>query len=256
MSFITYEARGAAAWLTINRPQQHNALSAAVISELRQGLAAARADEGVRAVVLTGAGDRSFSAGGDLGELGADSDALASQRERVEANQVFRALQELGKPTIARVAGLALAGGFGLALGCDFIMASSNAQFGLPEVKVGLWPYVITGPLIQAVGPRTALQLMLTGRRVGAEEGQRLGFVYQVCEQENLDSAVDELVSELRAASPQATELGRTAFYQAARADPALGAMLEYALAMNLMMPDAQEGIAAFLERRAPRWTI
>jgi enoyl-CoA hydratase/carnithine racemase len=254
MTFITHEVRGAAAWLTVNRPEQHNALSSAVLAELRQALAATRADDAVRAVVLTGAGDRSFSAGGDLGELGDDTDALDAYRERAEANQVFRDLQELGKPTIARVAGLALAGGFGLALGCDFIVASSNAEFGVPEVKVGLWPYIITTPLIHAVGPRVALQLMLTGRRVGAEEGQRLGFVYQVCEREDLDSTVGQLVTQLQAASPRATALGRAAFYQAAAPDPALAGMLEYALAVNLGLPDAQEGIAAFLERRPPRW--
>jgi enoyl-CoA hydratase/carnithine racemase len=254
MTYITREARGAAVWLTVNRPEQHNALSAAVLAELRQALAAARTDEAVRAVVVTGAGERSFSAGGDLGELGDDSDALDAHRERAEANQVFRDLQELGKPTIARVGGLALAGGFGLALGCDFIVASSDAQFGLPEVKVGLWPYIITAPLIQAVGPRVALQLMLTGVRVKAEEGHRLGFVYQVCKREELDSAVDELVTQLQAGSPRATALGRTAFYQAAAPDPALAGMLEYALAVNLELPDAQEGITAFLERRPPRW--
>jgi enoyl-CoA hydratase/carnithine racemase len=168
----------------------------------------------------------------------------------------LRDLQELGKPTIARVAGPALAGGFGLALGCDFIIASSDAQFGLPEVRVGLWPYIITEPLVRAVGPRVALQLMLTGRRVGAEEGRRLGFVYQVCEQHDLDGAVESLVGELKMASPQATELGRTSFYQAAETGSLAGmAMLEYALSMNLALPDAQEGIAAFRERRAPRWT-
>lgn len=256
MTLLKYETRDGVAWLTINRPERRNALSAEVISMLRQALATSRADEQVRAVVLTGAGGRDFSAGGDLNELGSSGGALASHRDRAEHNRIFRELRELGKPTIARVAGLALAGGFGLALGCDFIIASSDAQFGLPEVRVGLWPYIITEPLARAVGPRVALQLMLTGRRVGAEEGERLGFVYQVCEKSALDGAVESLVAELKAASPQATELGRTSFYHATETDSlAPMAMLEHALSINLGLPDAEEGIAAFLERRAPRWT-
>jgi enoyl-CoA hydratase/carnithine racemase len=255
MPVLTCEARGAAAWLTINRPEQRNALSAEVVNLLREALATVKADERIRAVVLTGAGDRDFSAGGDLNELGRGGDALADHRDRAGPNRIFRELQELGKPTIARVAGLALAGGFGLALGCDFIIASSDAQFGLPEVRVGLWPYIITEPLVRAVGQRAALQLMLTGRRIGAEEGRCLGFVYQVCDKRDIDGAVDSLVAELKAASPQAIALGRTSFYQATEADSLTRmAVLEYALSVNLGLPDAQEGIAAFREHRAPRW--
>jgi enoyl-CoA hydratase/carnithine racemase len=262
MDLVGYECRGDVAWLTINRPAQRNALSAEAVRQLRTALERARVDAEVRIIVLTGSGDKHFSAGGDLGEMkevhdvsDPRRDALAPHRERAELDTIFRELQELGKPTIARVCGLALAGGFGLALGCDFIVASEDAQFGLPEVRVGLWPYIVTESLIRAVTAKVALQLMLTGRRVSAEEGRQLGFVYETVPPDEIDRAIDRLVTQLRAASPQATAVGRTSFYHALDAHPSVRmAMLEYALTVNLGLPDAQEGVAAFLEKRPPRW--
>jgi enoyl-CoA hydratase len=255
MNLVTYEARGDVAWVTVNRPERRNALSAEVVNLLRDALGRAKADCEIRAAVLTGAGEHSFSAGGDLSEFREIVDPITAHRERDESNLIFKELQELGKPTIARVCGLALAGGFGLALGCDFIIATEDAEFGLPEVRVGLWPYIVTESLVRAVGPRVALQLMLTGRRLGAAEGLRLGFIYEVTCRDEIDAAIGRLVGQLRAASPQATELGRTSFYQAIDAGPAASlAMLEHALTLNLSLPDAREGVTAFLERRPPRW--
>ena len=115
---------------------------------------------------------------------------------------LFRDMWDLGKPTIARVRGYALAGGFGLALACDFVVASDDARFGTPEVNVGLWPYMITVPLLRSMPPKRVLELMMTGRRVDAAEAERIGFVTQVVPVDELDGAVDELAATLASKSP------------------------------------------------------
>src|SRR4029077_8092405 len=116
---------------------------------------------------------------------------------------------ELGKPTIARVRGFALAGGFGVALMCDFVIAAEDAQFGTPEIDVGLWPMMITVPLMRSMPPKKALELMLTGRRVGAAEAERIGFVNQVVPVDQLDDAVAAMAAALAAKSPSIMKLGR-----------------------------------------------
>jgi enoyl-CoA hydratase/carnithine racemase len=254
-SVVTRRRVGKAAHLTINRPDQRNALSNEVFVELRDGLAEAKADPGVRAVVLAGAGDRAFCAGGDLRQMGEDDDELVAHRGRAGLAGVIRDLWELGKPTIARVQGYALAGGFGLAAACDFLVASENAVFGVPEVGVGLWPYMITVPLLQSMPPKDALRLMLTGRRIDATEGRRLGVVTEVVTHDALDKAVAALVDELSTAAPQAVSLGRTTFYSVLNNDvDARLRMLEASLTVNLGFEDAKEGMAAFAEKRHPAW--
>lgn len=253
-----YERRDDVAWLIIDRPERRNALSAGVVSWLCASLAAAKTDPDVRMVVLTGAGETNFSAGGDLKEMSAESadvDLLEEHFERASANSIFEDMKDLGKPIVARVQGLALAGGFGLALGCDFVIAADHAEFGLPEVRVGLWPYIITESLSQFMPPKSALQLMLTGGRVTATAGERLGFVYATAPMAELDATLESLLNELRAGSPQAMRLGKSTFYKAMDAGPtARMAMLESALTVHLGLPDAAEGMAAFKERRKPAW--
>jgi enoyl-CoA hydratase/carnithine racemase len=255
MSVVNYEVVGAAAYLTINRPERRNALSDEVFDGLRDGVRAARENREARVLVLAGAGDRAFCAGGDLRNMNDATDEFAAHRGRAQLAGLLRDLWELGKPTIARVQGYALAGGFGLAVACDFVVASDRAVFGAPEVKSGLWPYMITVPLLHALRPKDALRLMLTGRRVSAEEGARLGFVSELVTHENLDTAVATLVEELAAMSPQAIALGRTAFYAVLNHDvDARLRMLEAALSVNLSFADAKEGLTAFVEKRAPVW--
>lgn len=242
--------------LRINRPAQRNALSASVFTGLREGVAAVARDDTARVLVLEGAGDRAFCAG-DLREMAGDGDALQAHQNRGMLAELFGDLWRLGKPTIARVQGYALAGGFGLALACDFVVASDRAEFGVPEVHVGLWPYMITVPLLHWMPPKHALSLMLTARRVSAAEGARLGFVSDVVPHDELDKAVASLADELRQASPQAVALGRTAFYTAVNGnvDTRLQ-MLQAALTVNLSVPDAREGTTAFAEKRLPAWRI
>lgn len=254
-SVVTRHREGTALHLTIDRPQQRNALSNEVFTELRAGLAEAKADPAVRAVVFAGAGDKAFCAGGDLRQMSEDGDELAAHRGRAGLANVLRDLWELGKPTIARVQGYALAGGFGLAAACDFVVASERAVFGVPEVGVGLWPYMITVPLLQSMPPKDALRLMLTGRRIDATEAHRLGVVSDVVPHDALDKAVAELVADLAKAAPQAVSLGRTTFYAALNTDvEARLRMLEASLTVNLGLGDAREGMAAFVEKRKPAW--
>src|SRR5580658_9416087 len=191
-------------------------MSWGVMAGIRDGLAAARADPVVRVVVLTGAGDEAFCAGADLGGMGDGSDHqgfLERHQSRGVLAAVFQDLWHLGLPTIARVQGWAMAGGMGLALACDLVLASDRARFGAPEINVGLWPYMITVPLVRSMPPKKALELMLTGRVVDAAEADRIGFVTRVVPHDELDTAVDELAATLASKSPAAVSLGREAFY-------------------------------------------
>src|SRR5262245_38167776 len=170
---------GAVATLTINRPEKRNSLTWEVIATLREGVAAVRADDGVRVLVLAGAGDKAFCAGADLATMADGASAAELHEARGELASLFLDLWDLGKPTIARVQGYALAGGFGLALACDFLIASERAVFGTPEINVGLWPFMITVPMLRSMPPKKALELMMTGRRLGIDEAVRIGFVNQ-----------------------------------------------------------------------------
>ena len=256
MAEILYDTAGGVARVTINRPDKRNSMTWGVISGIRQRLADAKADPEVRVVVLTGAGDKAFCAGADLSGIADGASFLEMHEGRGQLASLFEDMWALGKPTIARVRGYALAGGFGLALACDFVVCSDDSQFGTPEVNVGLWPHMITVPLVRSMPPKKALELMLTGRRVAADEALRIGFVNQVVPSAELDAAVDELAGQLAAKSPAIVKLGRDGFYQVwdLAAEDAL-AHLHSLLTITSMTEDSREGIAAFAEKRAPKWT-
>jgi enoyl-CoA hydratase/carnithine racemase len=252
---VLYETSDGAARVTINRPEHRNAMSYGVMQGLRDAMASARADDNVRVVVLTGAGDRAFCAGADLSAIAQNSGAAAAHDGRGLLAELFREMWSLGKPIVARVRGYALAGGFGLACACDVVVAADDAVFGTPEINVGLWPYMITVPLLRSMAPKTALDLMMTGRRVSADEGARLGFVQRVVPAAELDAAVDALSAELAAKSPLIMRWGRDAFYRVLEmgSDSALS-YLQGMLTVTTQTEDAAEGVAAFAEKRAPRW--
>ena len=252
---LLYDVADHVARITINRPERRNALSWTVMNELRAAMAAAKADDEVRVVVLTGAGDKAFCAGADLTGMAEGAGFVDLHHARGELAHLFREMYELGKPTIARVRGYALAGGFGLALACDLVVAADDAQFGTPEIDVGLWPFMITVPLVRAMPPKKALELMLTGRRVDAVEAERIGFVTRVVPVDELDAATDTLASTLAAKSPAVVRLGRDSFYtvwdQGVEASLRL---LQPLLTITAQSEDAAEGIAAFAEKRPPVW--
>ena len=254
MEEVRYEVDGPIARVTIDRPERRNAMSFTVMNGLREAMARAKHDDAVRVVVLTGAGDKAFCAGADLGGI-ADTGAAASHDGRGLLADLFREMWGLGKPTIARVRGYALAGGFGLALACDFVIAAEDAQFGTPEIDVGLWPYMITVPLLRSMPPRKVLELMATGRRVDAAEAERIGFVNRVVPVDKLDAAVDELAATLASKSPLVMRWGRGSFYRVLdmAPDDAL-AYLQSMLTVTSSSDDTAEGVAAFREKRKPEW--
>jgi enoyl-CoA hydratase/carnithine racemase len=249
------DAHSGVARLTINRPDRRNALSWDAVAELRRRLADAKEDPAVRVVVLTGAGDRAFCAGADLGTMAEGASFLDLHEGRGRLASLFTDMWQLGKPIVARVFGYALAGGLGLALACDIVVAADDSQFGTPEIDVGLWPYMITVPLLRSLSPKKALELMLTGRRLDATEAERIGLVNRVVPVADLDREVDELAATLAAKSPAVMKLGRDSFYTVVdmAAREAL-AHLHAQLTLTTQTEDSKEGLAAFAERRPPRW--
>jgi enoyl-CoA hydratase/carnithine racemase len=252
---VLFEADGPVARVTINRPERRNAMSYDVMAGLRAAMARARADDALRVVVLTGAGDKAFCAGADLTGIADNAGAAAAHEGRGLLADLFRDMWDLGKPIVARVRGYALAGGFGLACACDMIVAADDAVFGTPEINVGLWPYMITVPLLRSMPPKTVLDLMMTGRRVDAREGERLGFVQRVTPVHELDATVDALATDLAAKSPLILQWGRQSFYRVLGMEP--DAALDYLqgmLTVTTQTEDAAEGTAAFAEKRTPQW--
>lgn len=253
---LLFEVLDGVATLTINRPERRNALSWGVISGLRARMNALRNDRDVNAVVITGAGDRAFCAGADLGGMVGDASVAEVHDARGELARLFLDMYGLGKPTIAKVRGYCMAGGLGLALACDLVIAADDATFATPEINVGLWPYMITVPLCRSMPPKKALELMMTGRRIGADEADRLGMLTRVVAPDDLDGAVAELSAQLASKSPSVMRMGRDSFYGVWDQDAAAAlGQLHPLLTVNTTLEDATEGITAFIEKRAPKWT-
>jgi enoyl-CoA hydratase len=252
---VLYETAGPVARVTINRPERRNALNVTVMRELREAMALAREDPAVRVVVLTGAGDRAFSAGGDLGGFTAEQSKVEQHHLRGTLADLLWDMTRLGKPVVARVNGHALAGGFGLLCGCDLAVAVETAELGMPEIDIGLWPFIVTAVVSRRVPRARALEMMMTGRRISAAEAERWGIVNRVVPATELDRAVDELAGTLAAKSPAIMRLGKDSFY--ASQDMGFREALDYLhgqLAVCLETEDAIEGVTAFLQKREPRW--
>lgn len=242
--------------ITIDREAARNALDRATLDELEAAIEAA-ATPAVRVVVLRGAGSQAFSAGADLKELLSHRTLEDRRRHFDGVARVIRAMHELAAPVIARVQGFALAGGCGVAVAADFTIAAESAVFGLPEIAIGLLPMVVSAPILRATGSRkTVLDLVLTGRRVRADEALRLGLATRVVPDEHLDAEIDALAGQLASLSPAALRLGKEAVY--AMSEMEYGAALKYLREMIVLTAsteDAQEGIRAFFEKRSPVWT-
>lgn len=251
---LRYDVVAPRATITIDDPDRRNPLSNPAMAEMAAMVDRAAADATVRVIVITGAGDQAFSAGGDLSGDFVDS-PIADHDARGALAVLLRSLRHCGKPTVARVNGHALAGGFGLAAACDVVVAVKDATFGTPEIKVGLWPMMITAVLQRVMPHKAALELMMTGRRVTADEAMRLGVVSRVVRRSDLDDAVDLVVTGLASASPLVLRLGRDAFYAVEDLDfDAAIDQLHVGLTAVAATDDAAEGVAAFLEKRRPEW--
>src|SRR5581483_5961993 len=190
------------ATITLNRPDQRNPLSAAMIADLRAAFAWTRDADDVRVVVLTGAGDRAFCAGADLASFGADVPELVRHHQRHGFVDLFIAMQDLGKPIVGRINGHALAGGFGLACSCDLLVAVETASFGTPEINVGVWPAMIQAVLARNLPRKPLLEMILLGDRWSAADLKQLGLVNRVVPAAELDAAVAEIAGRLAKKSP------------------------------------------------------
>lgn len=250
---VLYEQQGDVVRLTINRPDRRNAINPEVVRALSDGLRRAE-DASAKVLVLTGAGEKAFCAGGDLGGMTPDSQ-VAKHFLRAEVGELFSQMRGAPFPIVARVNGHALAGGFGLMLACDLVVAADTAGMGTPEIDIGLWPFMITAVIQRDLPRKVALDLMLTGKRISAAEGERWGFVNRVIPAAELDPAVDELVATLTSKSPLISALGKRSFYKSE--DMPFDSGVEYLagmLTLCLESEDTIEGVTAFMQKRDPEW--
>lgn len=251
---LLVEQRGPVLWLTIAREARRNAISGAVLDGLRQALDQAGRDRATRAIVITGAGTRAFCAGADL---------QSGQSFRFDYSQPYMGLADLLRdarrcavPLIARINGACMAGGMGLLAMCDLAVASRHAIFGLPEVKVGVFPAQVLAALQHQVPRRALTELCLSGEPIDAERALAIGLVNHLAEPDGLDAAVDALLARLLDKSPAAIRRGlytlkqieSLPFEQAA-------AFTESQIGLFALTEDAREGQAAFREKRKPNWT-
>jgi enoyl-CoA hydratase/carnithine racemase len=249
-STILLDAAGPVARITLNRPEKRNPIGPATCGELVHALAAIKDNAAVRVVIITGAG-AAFSAGGDLGAM----QNLESGAKPASLVDLFLAMHDLGKPIVAMVNGPALAGGLGLMVACDLVIAADTATFGTTEIAVGLWPMMITAEITRSVGRKKTLEMMMTGRKLSAAEALACGLINQAVPAAELEAATMKLASELAERSPAVMALGLHAFYrsQDMEIEPQLR-YLQTELGRVFSLEDAREGIAAFVAKRKPVW--
>ncbi len=242
--------------ITMNRPQVHNAFNAVMIGELAAAFDSARSDEGVRIVILTGAGE-SFCAGADLNWMREIIHYSYDQnlRESLQVADLMKAVYELPKPAIARVNGAVIGGGTGLLSACDIVVASEKARFGLSEVKIGLVPAAIGPYVIRRIGENHAHELFLTGERFDAQRALEIGLVNKVVPHAALDEKVEELVRLLLSSGPEAIAKCKELLHKVPgmSLEEAKGYTAEM-IARLRISPEGQEGMASFLEKRKPGW--
>jgi methylglutaconyl-CoA hydratase len=251
---VLLEKRGQAFWITINRPEKRNALNGDVIAGIAKGYRDAHDDADVRVIVLTGAGDKAFCAGADLQATGA-AFAMDFARPNVDYADLLRLSQSATKPSIARVGGVCMAGGMGLLCMTDLAVAADHVVFGLPEVKVGLFPMQVMS-LLQSTAPRRLInEWALTGEPFDARTAQAAGLLNHVVPSAELDAKIDWLIGRIVDKSPTAIRRGKYAMRAIASMsfDESI-AYTESQIALLAMTEDAKEGLKAFGEKRKPAW--
>ena len=254
---LDIERKGAAAWLWLSRPEARNALNDELITALETAFDVLEKDAAARVLVLAGRGP-AFCAGGDLArmEKAAKMTRARSRREASRFAKLLYRLHSYPKPVVARVHGPAYAGGMGLVAAADLVVAAEEAEFALPETRIGLVPAMISPYLVRAMGASHARRYMLTGERLPAREAQRIGFVHECVPVAELDAAVGRLCERLAQAGPQALARSKKLLARVAKAGiaPKLSAETAAVLADVRAGEEAREGIRSFLEKRKPRW--
>jgi enoyl-CoA hydratase len=252
---VKYEVAEGVATVTLNNPEKRNMLSGQMLVELVDAMQTARDSEDVRAVVLTGAGDKVFCAGADLGGFGADVPLVAKHFATDLFLEYFRLMPRLGKPSLCAANGHVLAGGMGLALSCDLLIAKEGTTFGTPEINVGAFPYMIMAIIYRNVPRKKVNEMMLLGERLSAEQAVEYGLANKVVPAGEFDAAVADWAAKLASKSPVLMRLGHDAMYR--QQDMAVDDALEYLrsqLSLTFSTEDIVEGVTAFFEKRDPQW--
>jgi len=251
---VILEKRGQTLWITINRPEKRNAINGDVIAGIAKGYRTAHDDRDVRVIVLTGAGEKAFCAGADLQNTGG-AFAADFSRPNVDYADLLRLSQNATKPAIARVNGVCMAGGMGLLCMTDMAIAADQAMFGLPEVKVGVFPMQVMSLLQSMASRRVVSEWAITGEPFDAKTAQAAGLLNYVVPQAELDAKLDWLIGRIADKSPTAIRRGKYAMRAIASMsfDESI-AYTESQIALLAMTEDAKEGLKAFAEKRKPSW--
>ena len=253
---VTLAVDGRIARIALNDPERRNALSYTMVRELIQALRRVEADPSARVAVLSGAG-ANFSAGADLREFADEIDEPAARHWESGAlwEELFTLVPRMSKPVVAAVRGYALAGGCGLVAACDLAVAADDAKFGITEIRIGLFPLLVLPALRGAVGGKRALEMALSGEVVGADEALRIGLVGRVVPAARLEEAALEVARALAEKSPAAVRMGKHLFWASADMTYTQALALARDLRVAYLQSDGlREGVAAFLEKRKPRW--
>src|ERR1700716_2718967 len=252
---ILFEKKGAIAYITFNRPKVLNALNRKTVEELRDALLDARDDSSVRALILTGAGEKSFVAGADISEL-AQRTPVSGREFSLFGQGVFHLLETMGKPSICAINGFALGGGCELALSCTIRIASKTAKLGQPEVKLGILPgYGGSQRLARLCGKGVAHELCLSGEMITAEEAQRIGLVNHIYEPAELIPAAEAMAKKIIANAPLGIKYTMEAIERGVEMPQEEGLFLEATLfGLACATEDMREGTKAFLEKRPPQF--
>lgn len=248
---VLHETRGPAFWITLNRPEKRNAINDDVIAGISDGITKASADPSVRCIVLTGAGDKAFCAGGDLQPGGGFNFDFATPR--LAYGSLMRQAQDCSLPILVVVNGVCVAGGMGLLAMADMAVSVETAKFGLPEARIGLFPMQVLALMKTLVPPRILREWMLTGEVFSAEVALAAGLLNRVVPASEMEATVDVLVTSLSKTSPTAIRRGKYAMRVVDQMsfDQAI-AFAEGQLGLMTLTEDAQEGLASFNEKRAP----
>ena len=252
---VRYEVADGIATVTLNDPEKRNMLSGQMLTELVAAMEEARDSAAVRAVVLTGAGEKAFCAGADLGGFAAELAPIEKHFASDLFLEYFRLMPRLGKPSLCAVNGHCLAGGLGLALSCDLLIAREGAAFGTPEINVGAFPYMIMAIIYRNVPRKKVNEMMLLGERLSAEQAVEYGLANKVVPAAEFEAAVAEWAGKLAAKSPVLMRLGHDAMYR--QQDMAVDDALEFLrsqLSLTFSTEDIVEGVTAFFEKREPNW--
>ena len=252
---ILYDVNEGVATVTLNRPEQRNAISAQMLEELVDAMSTVRRDDEIRAVVLTGAGEKVFCAGADLGGFAQDAPLVEKHFGSDRFIDFFKLMPGLGKPSLCAANGHVLAGGLGLALSCDLVIAKQGSTFGTPEINVGAFPYMIMSLIYRNVPFKKVNEMLLLGERMSADDAVTYGLANKAVPAEEFDAAVSEWAAKLASKSPVLMRLGHDAMYR--QQDMALEDALEFLrsqLSLTFTTEDIQEGVKAFFEKRDPEW--